>query len=513
MTSSLSLRLRRVPRRVVDGLCDPVHRRRAALIVVVAYGLAWFLYGVIAKSSQDVNADMAEMVVWGRELALGYPKHPPLLGWVAWLWFSVFPHADWAFTLLAVVTVSAGLFLCFELAGEWLYGEKRAAVPFLLAAIPFYNFLGLKFDQNSALIPLWALGAWAYMRSIETRRVGWAALAGAAAAAAMLTKYWSVFFVLALAVTALVDPRRRAYFRSAAPWVTALVFIVAVAPHAIWLVAEDFPPLQWVTGRRVPSSAFDFVRSLGEYLGGTAAYAAGALALGIVFTRPSLAAVRDNLVPRDIERRTAAVIFWVPILVPIAVALAMNTSLLSLWNTPALNLLPVIMLGSTLVVLTRAALTRMAVVVALVTGLIVLLSPVVAAVILNRGVENHAAYARLVAVEAERIWKDETAQPLRLIAGPFTLVSTAAFYPADRPSTFADFSPYLSPWATEARIARDGMVIICPARDENCIRKMKEWLSRAHTEPTNVDVARRWLGFESLPARFMIGVVPPRAQP
>ena len=329
----------------------------------------------------------------------------------------------------------------------------------------------------------------------------------------MLTKYWSVFFVLALAVTALVDPRRRAYFASAAPWVTAFVFIVAVAPHAIWLVAEDFPPLQWVTGRRVPDSTFDLIRSLGEHLGGTGAYAAGALVLGIVFTRPSFAAIRDNLIPRDIERRTAAVIFWVPILVPIAVALAMNTSLLSLWNTPALNLLPVIMLGSTLVVLTREALTRMTIVVSLVTGLIVLISPVVAAVILNKGVENHAAYARLVAVEAERIWKDETAKPLRLIAGPFTLVSTAAFYPADRPSTFADFSPYLSPWATEARIARDGMVIICPVNDTTCNTVMKGWLVRAHTEPTTVEVARRWLGFESEPARFVIAVVPPRARP
>jgi hypothetical protein len=511
--ASLATTIRTAPRRVVDGLCDPVHRRRTALLLVVAYGLAWFLYGVIAKSSQDLNADMAEMVVWARELALGYPKHPPLLGWVVWLWFSVFPLADWAFTLLAVVTVSAGLFLCFELAGEWLYGEKRAAVLFLLAVIPFYNFLGLKFDQNSALIPLWALGAWAFMRSIETRHVGWAALAGAAAAAAMLTKYWSAFFVLALALAALVDPRRRAYFRSAAPWVTALVFILAVAPHAVWLVAEDFPPIRWVTARRYTESAFDFLRSLGEYLGGTAGYAAGALALAVVFTRPSLAAVRDNLFPRDIERRTAAVIFWVPILVPVAVAVAMRTSLLSLWNTPALNLLPVIMLGSTLVVLTREALTRMAIVVALATGLIVLISPVVAAVILNKGVENNAAYARLVAREAERIWKDETGKPLKLIGGPFTLVSAAAFYLPDRPSTFADFYPYLSPWATEARIARDGMAMVCPAVDQHCLKLMNEWLARSHVEPVTVEVARRWLGFESAPARFVIGVVPPRAEP
>src|ERR1044072_577574 len=76
--------------RLVDGLADPSRRRRAALAFCVGYGALWFVYGVIAKSSQDLNADMAEMVVWTRELALGYPKHPPLLAYILWAWLSNF---------------------------------------------------------------------------------------------------------------------------------------------------------------------------------------------------------------------------------------------------------------------------------------------------------------------------------------------------------------------------------------------------------------------------------------
>src|SRR5436190_12399833 len=227
--------------RLVDGLADPAQRRGAALAFVLGYGALWFVYAVIAKSSQDLNADMAEMVVWSRELAWGYPKHPPLLAFVLWAWFKIFPLADWAYILLAVLTLSIGIFLVIELCAEWLAKEKLAAVPFLLATIPFYNFLGLKWDQNSVLIPLWALAMWAMLRAIATRHLGWAALAGLAAAAAMLTKYWSVFLLAALAFTALADRRRGEYFRSAAPWVTAAVFIVAIAPHAWWLIVEDFP--------------------------------------------------------------------------------------------------------------------------------------------------------------------------------------------------------------------------------------------------------------------------------
>src|ERR1044072_6261572 len=103
---------------------------------------------------------MAEMVGWRREPALGYSKHPPLLAWILWVWFKAFPLALWAYILLADVSVAVGIYLANALAAEWLTREKLAAVPFLLAVIPFYNFLGLKFDQNSILIPLCALALW-----------------------------------------------------------------------------------------------------------------------------------------------------------------------------------------------------------------------------------------------------------------------------------------------------------------------------------------------------------------
>jgi hypothetical protein len=495
---------------LVEGLCDPLRRRSVALGLVLCYAAAWFAYAVIAKSSQDINADMAEMVVWAREPALGYPKHPPLPAWILTVWFAVLPLADWAYYLLSAVTLAAGIYLAFELSGEWLAGEKRAAVPFLLAIIPFYNFLGLKWDQNSILIPLWALAIWAFVRSLDTRQLGWAALAGVAAAAAMLTKYWSVFLVASLALAALFDRRRVVYFRSPAPWVTAGVLTVAVLPHAVWLVQEHFPPFAWVAARRTAASLPDWLLSLGNYLGGTLGYAGTALLVVLALARPSLAAIRDAWLPRDPDRRTVAVLFWTPILLPVAIAIPTHVNLLSLWNTPALNLLPVIALASPLVVLTRAALTRLAAGVIAFTLVAVLVSPIVAAVILKHGVENHAAYARAVAAAADREWRATSDRPLKLLAGPFTLISTASFYLADRPSTFTDFFPHFSPWVSDARIAREGIVIMCPVNDDYCRGKLEEMVAaRPRGRRTEVTVARHWLGLEGPPARFVIVTIPP----
>ena len=109
----------------------------------------------------------------------------------------------------------------------------------------------------------------------------------------------------------------------------------------------------------------------------------------------------------------------------------------------------------------RVAVLRVASVVTVMTGLIVLASPFVAFTQLKRGVENDAAYARLLMEATEREWRKDTAKPLKLIAGPFVLVSAAAFYGKDRPSTYAHFSNYLSPWVDDARIGRDGIAIMC----------------------------------------------------
>src|SRR5437763_16904620 len=108
---------------------------------------------------------------------------------------------------------------------------------------------------------------WAMLRALDTRHSGWAALAGLAAAAAMLCKYWSAFLLVALALAALTHPKRRDYLRSYAPWVTAGVFLLVVAPHAVWLIRENFPPLTWVETRRLATSFGDTLASMAEALG------------------------------------------------------------------------------------------------------------------------------------------------------------------------------------------------------------------------------------------------------
>src|SRR6266849_8390926 len=116
----------RLAERLVDALNDPARRERNAAVVLLVYVAVWTLYGAIAKGSQDIHADMSEQFVLARELALGYPKHPPLTMLIVRLWFAVFPTADWAYYLLAMANAALALWIAWRLCARFLEGDKRA---------------------------------------------------------------------------------------------------------------------------------------------------------------------------------------------------------------------------------------------------------------------------------------------------------------------------------------------------------------------------------------------------
>lgn len=496
--------------RLVDGLSDPARENRAAAVFLLIYASLWYVYLMIARSSTDMHPDMAEMLTWAQELSLGYPKHPPLPAFILWLWFKVFPVSEWAYTLLAVTNIAVGLYAAFRLCAVWLHGDKRAAVMLLLAVIPFYNFLGSKFDQNTLLIPLWALAMWGLVRSLDGGRIGWSVLCGAAAAGAMLTKYWSLFLLVAMLATVLLDRRRGAYFKSAAPYVTAAVFLVLTVPHLVWLIQNDFPPLRWVGARRAVQGASGWMKSFLSYCLGTVSYASAPLLLWWLGTRPSAAAVQDSLWPSDPDRRRAIYLFWLPMVVPVIVALVRPTQLISLWNIPALNLLPVLLLSSDKIVLPRFSVKVLAIIALAVPAVLIPVAPGVAYFKLRHGAENYALYAAQAGNAAAAEWHAQTSAPLRILAGPFGLVATATAYMPEHPIAYSDFSRYLVPWVTQERIDREGMAIVVPVKETSWVKKARRAAGDAPFK--EVSLARRWLWFQSKPEKFLIAVVPPTAQ-
>ncbi len=306
--------------RLHAALTDPARRERNVLLALAAYTLVWTLYGTIAKSSQGLHPDMTELVAWSRDLAWGF-KHPPLAAAIVWLWFSVFPVAEWSYYLLAMLMPAIALWIVWRLSADYLDAEKRVVGLALLTLVPFFNFHALKYNVNTVLLPLWAATTLWFLRSYRTRSALYAALAGLGAAGCMLGKYWSVFLLAGLALAALIDARRGRYFRSAAPWITALVGLAALAPHVLWLYRHDFEPFGYAMQIHGAKPFAATAIGVFGYLAGSAGYVAVPLIIVFAFARPRRATIADMVWPADAERRLAAAAFWGPLLLPAVAAL------------------------------------------------------------------------------------------------------------------------------------------------------------------------------------------------
>jgi Dolichyl-phosphate-mannose-protein mannosyltransferase len=497
--------------RLRDALVDPARRERTLFLTLIGFTSVWTLYGVLAKASQGVHFDMAELADLTRHLALGNTKGPPFSVWVTAAWFAVFPRADWAFYLLAMASVALALGAAWRLYGRLLDPDKQVLALALVGLVPLLTFHALKFNNNVLMIPVWTLTVLWFVRSYDERRPLDAALAGLAAAVAMMTKYWSVFLIIGLAAAALSDRRRDIYFRSAAPWITAICGGLALLPHLVWLIVNDYPPFSYALtvhgSRGIAGSAISVL----NYIAGALAYGAVPVLIAAVATRPTRAALVDMLAPPDGPRRFIAIAFWTMLLAPVAVALATGTEIVPLWTMPVWTLMPIVLLSSPALVVTCPAAARVIALAVIIPIVAVLLAPGIALVINRAGSAGPASYYKPLARAVERAWRAATDRPMGYVAGDGDYAYGVAFYLPWPATVFPDFNRELAPWVDGAAMVRGGVALVCPADNESCVARIRAYAANAaRFQIDEQTLATRFLGVDGVARRFVIVVVPPQ---
>ena len=151
--------------------------------------------------------DEAYFLLWGRNPALGYYDHPPMLGW----WLAPLARlGESPFLLrLPTVLVVAGLGIGIH---HWLRaraGEEAAAAGSLLFLLsPFYLVDVFVLTDTPLLLFVFLAGV-ASHRGVETERPAAFLAAGAFLGLAFLSKYLAALLGVAFAVHAAVDRRPR----------------------------------------------------------------------------------------------------------------------------------------------------------------------------------------------------------------------------------------------------------------------------------------------------------------
>src|SRR4030088_1271069 len=263
---------------------DPKAAPRLVIGFAAAHAVLWTVILINLKAAQDVHMDVAEAFAWGQKFQFGYGKHPPLAGWVAGVWFRIFPVANWATYALAMATLGCGLVICWLIAFRAPTRRRAFFVVVVLALYPIFNFKGFKYSPVLLKLVTLPLLVLAFLHAFAERswRSGlWLGLAGALA---LMTKYWVLPLIGAIGIAALIHPDRWLFLRSPAPWVAIATLIVAMVPHLIWLKEVDFVPLTYAGDVYGLSSRAQSTQLVLGYVGHNLAL----LAAPVVLAAPSL---------------------------------------------------------------------------------------------------------------------------------------------------------------------------------------------------------------------------------
>ena len=500
------------PARIGDGInrwFDAAPSGRALWIFLALFVAIWTSFQIVSYASIGLHPDLLEVFAWSQNPASGY-KHPPLAGFVAAAWFSIFPIADWSFHLLAMVNAAVAFFAIDLIARRYLDGDKRLMVLLLLLLTPLYQFHGQQFSTNQILLSTWPIATYCFLRSFDTRSLAWSAAAGGAAALAVLGKYYSILLVVAFVVAALVHPRRWEYLRSPAPWLAALVGLIVLAPHLHWFLTTGGKTLSYAHQVHGGASMAVLLGTAVSSIVSGAGYVLLLLAAYALVVRPDRRTLAATLWPADPDRRMLVVLFALPLLLPIVVAPLSGIKFSALWTLPAWFLLPIILLAPSQAAVKRLDAVRLAFVVLCVSLVVLAASPAIAWVRFAEEQGKPRAHYAAVSQELTRVWRRAVKEPLTLVASSTDFANAAAFYSGDHPRSWDLADPQLSPWISEERPPRNGWAAVCPADDQLCATLVK----RAAAQATGVireefEHAATFLGRRGPPARFVFVLVPP----
>src|ERR1700730_16996475 len=535
--SSLSAasRLRRRPfiRRIAAWLAARAGDPKASLWLVIGFAAAhavlWTFILINLKAAQDVHMDVAEAFAWGQKFQLGYGKHPPLAGWVAGLWFRIFPAANWATYALAMATLGCGLVICWLVALRVVDRRRAFFTVVMLALYPVFNFKGFKYNPDLLQLVTLPLLVLAYLNAFDKRSVRAGLWLGLAGALALMTKYWVLTMIGAVGLAALIHPDRLLFLRSPAPWVAIVTLVVAMIPHLVWLKEVDFVPLTYAGDVYGLSSRAQNIQLVLGYIGHNLALLAAPVVLAAIalawrprwwaplvrhplalFTRPGCRGANPAL-----NASQALNIWTIQIVVAIGPPLGglifmvyMKTD----WGISLFFLTPLALVAIPSLRLQKIALFRIAAIWLVVTPAAPAASPYIAArqmAMTPNGGAGCVARSEL-ARDLPQAWHTRFNSRWAVVAGTTEVGEPMTFYSPDHPAPFTPGELWSSGLTSLEEATRLGFIGICDTTDGRlpvCEAWMKE--NAPNAEPLVMTTQRFFRGHPGPAINWKIYIAPP----
>ena len=413
---------------------DGIEAGWAVPLLLAGFVAAWSAYFVIAYLDGDLHSDVLEAWTLGRTFEWGSSKHPPIMGWAARAWTSVFPLTNWSFQLLAMVNSAVGLWAVDLISRRFVTGDKKSSSLLLLMLTPIYQFHAQRFNANTVLLSSWPIATYCFLRSFETRRFGWAIAAGAAAALAMLGKYYSAFLIGSFFLAAVCHPQRRTYFASWAPWVSIATGLAMLAPHLYWLATTGAMPFSYALKEHAGKTSGSRLIEVLIFIAGIAASLTGPAVTWIVMAGSSLKKFPSDFRAMNPGLLLLFMISVGTIVLPAITCIWLRTDMPPLWALQGLFLFVILVVCGASYPIDRFYSVNLTVlVIAITAAAVFVVAPAHALYRNTHPLHEGRNFYRLAAMELTRQWHKQSDTALPAVGGDEALSFAMPFYSPDHP--------------------------------------------------------------------------------
>lgn len=499
---------------------DKSTAQRFLLVYLLGMILIWTLLCAVSHKAPDL--DGMEELVWASSLEWGYSKHPPLPSWFMYGLVALFGRPLWL-TFFAGQLVSAlALWFVFLLGCELTSPRRALIATLMISVIMYFSLRATIYNHNTA--QLWSIAAstWLLFRALRDETLSSWLWLGLVAGLAMLTKYSALVQFAAFFVFMLVH----GYLRQPQVWrgilAAAIVFAMVFLPHLIWLIANDFAPLQYAD------------RSM-ESEGSHVQVVLGALNFSLdQLARLSPMLVLwaglwwwqrrdgvDTLHTLDTQTYASALssgarsfllwVGWGPLILTLLVSVVLGTKLVAAWGTTFFILFGYYafwkLKGNEQAWLYRTAILAVVIQIVMATGYALARGPLA----YEAGRMTRSTFpGPELAVKVSEIWSSQVpGHPLRLIASDTWFGGNVAMNLSDETQVFISADYFQSPWLNPETALDCGVMVLYTPDGRGYWSN--ELMALFESAPMKGEFQQQWSSDKSPVFTVKWGLLPPGA--
>lgn len=465
---------------------------------------------VCLLTQPNMPLDMVEMLFWGQQWQLGYHKHPPLPAWIVASVWSLGGNHPWLIYLVSQLTVVATFWAVWQFAREQLPPWAALCSVFVLEGCYYCTFMVN--DVNNTIItrPFWAMAILFLYRAMvrektSTRNTYWL-LTGICIGLGMISKYYMGILVLSLICLAVIVTEARKHLRTIGPWITTAVALAIFAPHAVWMINNDFVTIQYVLQRSADASAQNssWVRHLASPADFLFRQLPAVIPVLVLATPVFLSSKeRDRNETTDQRRffqHYLAFVFFGPLVAYVLTGMVTGSPIRSMWGGPLFSFLGVVVFAFFALPKDPGKVNKI-IRDSLCVGMVMVLA-LAARNVFGPSVQGKLSRVHFpgkqLADQMNLEWSSRYDHPLPTIGGTLFEAGCAGVYSSNHVDVYGSLSNVASPWMNDELFKTNGGMIVWEPESKLLVLDMLKRFPSVEILPPIKLQGRSWLESETV---------------